>query len=67
MAVKKMSYADAFGELQEILKQIEDGGADVDKLTERVKRASELIKICKTKLYETESEVGKILDDLDNE
>jgi exodeoxyribonuclease VII small subunit len=67
MAAKKISYTEAFIELQEILQQIENGEPDVDELAEKVKRAAELIKICKSKLYETESEIEKILEDLEKE
>lgn len=67
MAAKKTSYTEAFTELQEILKQIESGEPNVDQLAEKVKKAAELIKICKSKLFETESEIEKILQDLDDE
>jgi exodeoxyribonuclease VII small subunit len=67
MATKKISYNEAFTELQGILEKIESGEPDVDNLAEMVKKAAELIKICKTKLFETESEIEKILEDLDKE
>lgn len=67
MTTKKISYSEAFEELQGILEKIENDELDVDKLTERVKRASELIKFCKSRLFETESEIDKILDDLETE
>jgi exodeoxyribonuclease VII small subunit len=67
MAVKKITYTEAFNQLQEILKQIESGEPDVDELAEKVKKAAELIKICKSKLYETESEIEKILEDLEKD
>ena len=67
MAQKKITYTEAFNELQLILQQIESGEPDVDELTEKVKKAAELIKICKSKLYDTETEIEKILDDLDRE
>jgi exodeoxyribonuclease VII small subunit len=67
MATKKLSYNEAFNELQEILSLIESGDLDVDNLAEKVKKAAELIKICKSKLFETELEIEKILEELDNE
>jgi exodeoxyribonuclease VII small subunit len=67
MATKKISYNQAFGQLSEILDKIENGELDVDDLSANVKKAAELIKICKTKLYETESEVEKILNELEEE
>ena len=50
----KIKYTDAFDELQQIVLDIEDGEISVDELSVKVKRASELIKICKEKLSSTE-------------
>ncbi len=41
---------------------IENESIDVDQLSEKVKRASLLLKICSDKLRLTEKEVEKILD-----
>lgn len=60
----KKSYAAAFEELQEIVAQIEGGEISVDELADKVKRAAELIAICKTKLTTTEENVAKILKDI---
>lgn len=60
----KMNYTDAFAELQQIVEDIESGQISVDELSEKVKRATELIRICKTKLSSTEEDVNKILRDL---
>ena len=59
------NYTDAFEELQTIVTEIEQGEISVDELSEKVKRASYLIKICKSKLHATEEDVNKILKDLD--
>lgn len=67
MAQKKQSYTEAFSQLQEILQKIESGEPDVDELTANVKKASELIKFCKKKLYNTEADIEKILEDLDQD
>ncbi|HXB44646.1 MAG TPA: exodeoxyribonuclease VII small subunit [Puia sp.] len=60
----KINYTEAFDELQTIVSEIEQGEITVDELSEKVKRATELIKICKTKLSSTEEDVNKILKDL---
>lgn len=60
----KLSYTKAFEELQQIVSDIEEGEIDVDELAAKVKRAAELIQICKAKLTATEEDVGKILQDL---
>ncbi|MGK9086694.1 MULTISPECIES: exodeoxyribonuclease VII small subunit [Pseudomonadati] len=64
---KQLSYTSAFEELQTIVEEIEDGEITVDELSNKVKRAALLIKICKSKLTETEADVNKILEDLENE
>lgn len=62
-----LNYTEAFEELQIIVGEIEDGEISVDELSNKVKRAALLIKICKSKLTETEADVNKILEDLDKE
>ena len=58
-------YDEAFEELQKIVAEIEDGEISVDMLSDKVKRAAMLIKICKSKLTATEEDVNNILKDLD--
>ena len=67
MTTKKTSYTEALTELQSILTKLESQELDVDQLSEQVRRASELIKFCKNKLHDTEEEIGKILEDMDND
>ncbi len=67
MAKKDISYNDAVEEIEEILHQIENEELDIDILSEKVKRVSTLLKLCKKKLQQTENEVQKILDDIDGE
>ena len=61
-----IKYTDAFEELQQIVEEIENGQISVDELSEKVKRAAALIKICKTKLSTTEENVNQILKELDD-
>jgi exodeoxyribonuclease VII small subunit len=60
------NYVQAFEELQEIVAEIESGQISVDELSEKVKRATELIRICKMKLTSTEENVNKILKDIES-
>lgn len=62
---KEINYTDAFDELQQIVGDLEDGEITVDELAIKVKRASELIKLCKQKLTTTEEDVKAILKDLE--
>lgn len=62
---KQPNYTEAYNELQTIITEIEDGQISVDELSDKVKRAAMLIKICKQKLNSTEEDVNKILKELE--
>ena len=62
----QINYTEAFEELRHIVSEIEDGQITVDELSEKVKRAAVLIKICRAKLLSTEEDVSKILKDLES-
>ena len=66
-AKKQIKYGEAISEIESILKKIENEELDVDELTAKVKRVSELLSICKEKLHSTEEEVDKILKDIEDE
>lgn len=59
------SYTEAFEELQQIVMEIEEGAISIDELSEKVKRAALLIKVCKAKLTTTEEDVNQILKELE--
>lgn len=61
------SYKEAIGEVESIIEEIENETVDVDVLTEKVKRATFLIKLCKTKLKKTDDEVKKVLKEFEKE
>ncbi len=67
MGQKETTYTAAFEELQMIVRDIESGDIGVDELSEKVKRASVLIAICKDKLFKTEDDVNQILKELESE
>jgi exodeoxyribonuclease VII small subunit len=67
MAKSKLTYSSAITELEDIVKDIESGEIDVDVLTEKVKRASELIKLCKDRLRNTQKAVEETLIDIEEE
>lgn len=62
---EEIKYTQAFEELQKIVAEIEEGEISVDELSEKVKRAALLIKICKNKLQTTEESVDEILKELE--
>lgn len=59
---KEISYTDAMGEIEQILSSLQGESVDVDTLAERVKRASELIALCRARLRKAEGEVAKIFE-----
>jgi len=61
-----IGYADAMIELDAILDELERDDLDVDVLAERVKRASELIKLCRTRIARAQADVDKIVTDLES-
>lgn len=63
---KELTYTAAFEELHEIVNEIDQVEISVDELSAKVKRASVLIKICKTKFMTTEEDVQEILKELED-
>ncbi|MDR0742851.1 MAG: exodeoxyribonuclease VII small subunit [Tannerella sp.] len=65
MMEKKETYNEAVEKLRTIVEDIEKGELDVDVLSEKVKEATRLIKLCKEKLFKADEDVKKILEELD--
>lgn len=66
MAKNNDSYKKAISELEKILDELEDENTDFDQMLVKAKRATDLIKSCKEKLYSTEKEIHAIFDEMDN-
>jgi exodeoxyribonuclease VII small subunit len=62
-----LTYEQALVRIEEITGQIEAGELDVDELAKHVKEASDLLKFCKGKLFDTEQEIEKILKEMEEE
>jgi exodeoxyribonuclease VII small subunit len=62
---EEIGYADAMAELDAILAELEGDELDVDVLGERVRRASELVKLCRTRIERATAEVDAIVEDLE--
>ncbi|MCU0380759.1 MAG: exodeoxyribonuclease VII small subunit [Chitinophagaceae bacterium] len=56
-----LTYEGAYRELAQIAKEIENETVTVDVLAQKVKRASELISFCQARLKSTETEVSRII------
>ena len=61
----KITYAEAFAELQQIVSEMENSEIGLDTLDAKVKRAAVLLKICRDKLYKTEENVEESLKGLE--
>ena len=59
MAKKEETYNEAIEKLRKIVAEIENGDLDVDILSEKVKEATRLIKLCKEKLYKVDGKLKK--------
>lgn len=57
-----ISYSEAMAEIEQILTSLQSADCDVERLAEKVKRASELIDVCRKKLRKTESDVEKLFE-----
>ncbi len=57
-----MKYEEAIQQLETIVAQIENNELDIDQLTDRLKEAQKLIKLCKDKLYKTDEKIKALLN-----
>ena len=56
-----MKYEEAMRQLQEIVRKMENDELDIDQMSEQLKHAQELIKLCRDKLTKTDEEIKKLL------
>lgn len=56
-------YEETVDELEQIVSRMENDELDIDSMSEQLKRAQKLIKLCKEKLTKTDEEIRKILAD----
>jgi len=57
---KEQKYEEAFAELQDIVRKMENDEYSIDEIAVQLKTAQRLIKFCKDKLTKTEAEISKI-------
>ena len=63
MAKEEMKYEQAVRELEQIVERMENDELDIDQLSEQLKRAKVLVKLCKDKLTKTDEEIKKLLSE----
>jgi exodeoxyribonuclease VII small subunit len=61
----EIGYADALAELEAILEEIDADSVDIDVLADRVRRAAELLRVCRARIGAARSEVEQIVAELD--
>ncbi len=62
--VNEMSYDDAVNELQTILASLHEETLSIDRLTDSIKRASDLLESCNQRLVSTKEEVDSVIEKL---
>ena len=60
---KEISYSEAIAELEQTIERLRSGELGIDELTTSVKRAKELISVCRTHLTQTKSELESIINE----
>ena len=63
----EIKYSKAIEKLEGIIKRIENEEIDIDELSEQVKEAVGLIKVCKDKIEKAEFEVKDVVETFEKE
>ncbi len=58
-----MKYEEAMATLEQIVARMENNELDLDTMSEELKKAQQLIKLCKDKLTKTDQEIRKLLNE----
>ena len=62
MAKEEFKYEEAVRQLESIVEKLENDELNIDSMSENLKKAQKLIKLCKDKLIKTDDEINKILE-----
>jgi exodeoxyribonuclease VII small subunit len=66
MSAQEPGYAEALAELEVILEELEGDDLDVDVLADRVRRAGELLAVCRKRIERAQADVDTIVTELDS-
>lgn len=61
----EIPYAQAIHELEEIVRKLQSNDCEIDQLREYTARSVELLRLCKQKLFKTDEELKKLLEEID--
>jgi exodeoxyribonuclease VII small subunit len=59
---QELKYEEAVQQLEAIVEKLENNELGIDELSTELKKAQQLIQLCKDKLTKTDAEIKKILD-----
>lgn len=62
MTKQELKYEDAVRQLETIVDKLESNELGIDQLSSELKKAQQLIKLCKEKLTKTDNKIKKLLD-----
>lgn len=66
MTKEKRTYTEAVSELETILLELENSSdVNMDEISLKVKRAAELMKFCKKQLHQLDTEIEKMMEQMD--
>lgn len=58
--MKAIKYEDAIRQLEDIVEKLENNELNIDEMPEALKRAQQLLKLCRDRLTKTDEEIQKI-------
>ena len=56
-------YEEAIRQLEDIVEKLENNELDIDEMSKQLKKAQQLIKLCKERLTKTDAEIQKMLSE----
>lgn len=59
--MKKINYEEAVKQLEDIVAKMEDSEMDLESMTTQLKKAQELVKLCKDRLTQTDKDIQALL------
>jgi exodeoxyribonuclease VII small subunit len=62
---RTIGYTNAVAELEEILAELEGDAVDVDRLGSQVRRAAELIRVCRERVGNARIDIERVVADLE--
>ncbi len=62
--MEELTYRKAVAELEDIVRRMESDQCDIDQLSQYTARALQLLKFCKERLFKTNEEVERCLEEL---